>query len=130
MNTEAQKHNKIGNDAFKKEDFVTALKNYEKAIELEPNEITYKNKMAELFFEMKNFTETVKLCLKASKIGQEHKADPKNIANCFVLMGKAHKEFGNLKMAKLAFEKAQKENDTSDYEKYLSEIESEIEKKT
>ena len=45
-------------------------------------------------------------------------------------MGRAHEEMGDLKMAKLVYAKAkiflkksQKENDTSDYEKYLSELE-------
>ena len=39
-------------------------------------------------------------------------------------MGRTHKELGNLEMAKLAFEKAQEEHQTLDYEKSLSEIES------
>ena len=47
MNLEgAQKLKQLGNEAYKKKDFAIALKNYGKAIELEPNEITYYNKTA------------------------------------------------------------------------------------
>ena len=108
-------------------DLDKALENYEKVIELDPNEIYYYNNMADVHFELKNYTKCIKLCLKASKIGQEKGADPKNIAKCYEIMAKAHQEFGNLKMAKQAFEKAQKENRTSDYDEYLSEIETKIE---
>ena len=130
MNTEAQKHNKIGNDAFKKEDFVTALKNYGKAIVLEPNEITYYNNTAAVYFKMKIFDKCIKFCIQACKIGQENGAQTKFIFKGFERMGRAHEEMGDLKMAKLVYAKAkiflkksQKESDTSDYEKYLSELE-------
>ena len=130
MDTEAQEHNKIGNDAFKKEDFVTALKNYGKAIELEPNEITYYNNTAAVYFKMKIFDKCIKFCIQACKIGQENGAQTKFIFKGFERMGRAHEEMGDLKMAKLVYAKAkiflkrsQKENDTSDYEKYLSELE-------
>ena len=106
MNTEAQKHNKIGNDAFKKEDFVTALKNYGKAIELEPNEITYYNNTAAVYFKMKIFDKCIKFCIQACKIGQENGAQTKFIFKGFERMGRAHEEMGDLKMAKLVYAKA------------------------
>ena len=130
MNLAAQKLKQVGNDAYKKKDFAMALKNYGKAIELEPNEITYYNNTAAVCFEMKNFDECIKFCRQACKIGEKHGAQSKFIFKGFERMGRAHKEMGDLKMAKLVFEKAkiflekaQKENDASDYEKCLSEIE-------
>ena len=79
---------------------------------------------------MKNFDKCIKFCHQACKIGEENEAQSKFIFKGFERMGRAHKEMGDLKMAKLIFgkakiflEKAQKENDTSDYEKCLSEIE-------
>ena len=130
MDPEAQKHKQLGNDAFKKKDFDIALKNYEKAIELEPNEITYYSNIAAVYFEMKYFEKCIKFCNKACKIGQENEAQSKFIFKGFERMGRAHEEMGNKEMAKLVFEKAkvflekaQKENDISDYEKCLAEIE-------
>ena len=130
MDPEAQKLKQLGNDAFKKKDFDIALKNYEKAIELEPNEITYYSNIAAVYFEMKNFDKCIKFCSKACKIGQENGAKSKFIFKGFERMGRAHEEMGNKEMAKLVFvkakvflEKAQKENDISDYEKCLSKIE-------
>ena len=40
-NEEAQNQKQLGNNAYKNEDYASALKNYEKAIELDPTEITY-----------------------------------------------------------------------------------------
>ena len=64
MNTEAQKHNKIGNDAFKKEDFVTALKNYGKAIELDSKEVIYYNNSAAIYFQMNLSMNHFDICIK------------------------------------------------------------------
>ena len=68
--------------------------------------------------------------LHTSFFGQENGAQTKFIFKGFERMGRAHEEMGDLKMAKLVYAKAkiflkksQKENDTSDYEKYLSELE-------
>ena len=41
MNLEAQKLKQLGNNAYNKKDFATALENYGKVIFLRPNEITY-----------------------------------------------------------------------------------------
>lgn len=43
---EAIKEKTLGNEAYKKKDFETALKHYFKAIELDPTEITYYNNVA------------------------------------------------------------------------------------
>ena len=135
MNTEAQKHNKIGNDAFKKEDFVTALKNYGKAIELEPNEITYYNNIAAVYFQMENFDKCVKFCQKACAIGQFYAAQPKFIFKGYERMGRAQEEMGEMENAKSTFEKAKmllekgiKVDVIPNHEKCLSEIESAIER--
>ena len=116
---EAQKLKQLGNDAYKKKDYNSALKNYEKAIELEPNEITYYLNTAAVHYEMKKFPECVLFCVKACKIGQEYGANPNLIAKGFQRMGRAHLCLGNQNMAKLAFEKALKENKTSEYEELM-----------
>ena len=88
------------------------------------------NNTAAVYFKMKIFDKCIKFCIQACKIGQENGAQTKFIFKGFERMGRAHEEMGDLKMAKLVYAKAkiflkksQKENDTSDYEKYLSELE-------
>ena len=122
--SEALELKELGNKAFEKKDFKMALDFYEKAILLVPTEMTFILNSAAAHFQLKNFEKCVQTCLKAVKIGRENGADSKLIAKSFARMGRTHKELGNLEMAKLAFEKAQEEHQTLDYEKNLSEIES------
>ena len=123
MSLEALKLKELGNEAYKKKHFKMALDFYEKAILLVPTEMTFFLNSAAVHYQLQNFQDCVKYCLKAVNIGRENGADSKLIAKSFERMGRAHKELGNLKMAKLAFEKAQEENKSPNYGKTLSEIE-------
>ena len=87
MNTEAQKHNKIGNDAFKKEDFVTALKNYGKAIELDSKEVIYYNNSAAVYFQMNLSMNHFDICIKFCH--QKNWAKSKLIFKGFERMGRS-----------------------------------------
>ena len=128
MSTEAQKMKQEGNDAYKKKDFSTALSKYGKAIDLDPNEITYYLNTAAVHFEMKNYTECVSTCNKAIDVGRENRADFKHIAKALARMGNAYRKSGDLKNAKMAYEKALTEHRTPDYKLCLSEIEVELRK--
>jgi len=128
MSAEAQKMKQEGNDAYKKKDFDTALSKYGKAIDLDPNEITYYLNTAAVHFEMKNYTECVSTCNKAIDVGRENRADFKHIAKALARMGNAYRKSGDLKNAKMAYEKALTEHRTPDYKLCLSEIEVELRK--
>jgi len=128
MSAEAQKMKQEGNDAYKKKDFSTALSKYGKAIDLDPNEITYYLNTAAVHFEMKNYTECVSTCNKAIDVGRENRADFKHIAKALARMGNAYRKSGDLKNAKMAYEKALTEHRTPDYKLCLSEIEVELRK--
>ena len=123
MSSEAQALKQKGNDAYKKRDFPNALANYGKAIEMDPNEITYYLNTAAVYFEMKNYTECISTCNKAIDIGRENRADFKLIAKALARMGNAYRKTGDLKNAKMAYEKALTEHRTPDYRSCLSEIE-------
>ena len=127
MDPEAQNFKQLGNDAYKKKDFPTALSNYGKAIELEPTEITYYLNIAAVHLESKNYTECISTCNKAIDVGQENHADLKLIAKGLDRMGTAYSRSGDLKKAKMAYEKTLTEQSTPDYRKYLSEIEKAME---
>lgn len=128
MSTEAQKMKQEGNDAYKKKDFSTALSKYGKAMDLDPNEMTYYLNTAAVHFEMKNYTECVSTCNKAIDVGRENRADFKHIAKALARMGNAYRKSGDLKNAKMAYEKALTEHRTPDYKLCLSEIEVEFKK--
>ena len=128
MSVEAQKMKQEGNDAYKKKDFSTALSKYGKAMDLDPNEITYYLNTAAVHFEMKNYTECVSTCNKAIDVGRENRADFKHIAKALARMGNAYRKSGDLKNAKMAYEKALTEHRTPDYKLCLSEIEVELKK--
>lgn len=128
MSAEAQKMKQEGNDAYKKKDFPTALSKYGKAMDLDPNEMTYYLNSAAVHFEMKNYTECVSTCNKAIDVGRENRADFKHIAKALARMGNAYRKSGDLKNAKMAYEKALTEHRTPDYKLCLSEIEVEYKK--
>jgi len=128
MSAEAQKMKQEGNDAYKKKDFSTALSKYGKAMDLDPNEMTYYLNTAAVHFEMKNYTECVSTCNKAIDVGRENRADFKHIAKALARMGNAYRKSGDLKNAKMAYEKALTEHRTPDYKLCLSEIEVELKK--
>ena len=88
---------KLGNVyrvSAKKKEFTKALKNYAKAIEMDPNEITYYLKCGEIHFEVKDFLESIKFYEKAINVGQEVQAGSKLIAKCFEKLKTAHRENG------------------------------------
>lgn len=125
---EAQKKKQEGNAAYSKRSFPTAIQCYQKAIELDPSEITYYTNLAAVYFEMKDHTKCVETCDKAINVGRECRADFKLIAKALARKGNALRRAGNLSEAKTAFEKALTEHRTPDYRIALSEVESLIKK--
>jgi len=125
----ALKEKELGNVAYKAKNFAKAITHYEKAIELDPAEITFRSNLAAVYFEKKEYNECVKICEKAIEIGRENRADFKLIAKAYNRAGNAYKKLDNLQAAKTAFEKALTEHRTPDYRLNLSEVEAAIKKK-
>jgi len=124
----ALKEKEQGNAAYKAKNFAKAITHYEKAIELDPAEITFRSNLAAVHFEKKDYEECVKVCETAIEIGRENRADFKLIAKAYNRAGNSYKKIGNLRAAKTAFEKALTEHRTPDYRLNLSEIEAAIKK--
>jgi len=80
---EAKKEKEKGNGFYKKKDFENAIKCYDKAIELDPNEIMYYNNKAAVFVEKKDFDTARELSHKAVEIGRSNRADYTQIAKSY-----------------------------------------------
>lgn len=117
-----------GNSAYKAKNFTKAISHYEKAIEMDPTEITFRSNLAAVHFEMKEYDKVVKICDEAVEVGRENRADFKLIAKAYNRAGNAHRKLGNLEAAKHAFEKALTEHRTPDYKQNLSEVDTALKK--
>ncbi|XP_065207806.1 stress-induced-phosphoprotein 1 [Planococcus citri] len=122
----AKNEKELGNAAYKKKDFETALKHYNKAVELDPTNMTYYTNIAAVYFEQKNYKECIETCEKAIEIGRENRADFKLIAKAFARIGNAYKKMEDLRTAKVYFEKSMSEHRTPEVKTIISQLDKKI----
>ncbi|KAH0544244.1 stress-induced-phosphoprotein 1 [Cotesia glomerata] len=115
-----------GNDAYKKKDFETALSHYNKAVDLDPTDITYLLNIAAVYFEQKEYQKCIEQCEKAIDIGRENRADFKLIAKAFTRIGHSYEKMSNWKQAKVYYEKSMSEHRTPEIKTILSKLEQKI----
>lgn len=120
---QAKREKELGNEAYKKKDFDTAIQHYNRAIELDPTDTTFYNNLAAVYFERKEFDQCIKQCEIGIEIGRENRADYKLIAKALTRIGNAHRKLGNLVAAKTHYEKALSEHRTPEVKTLLSEVE-------
>ncbi|CAG0895523.1 unnamed protein product [Cyprideis torosa] len=128
-NKEAEEQKELGNAAYKKKDFETALKHYQKAAELDPSELTYLSNQGAVYFEMKKYDECIEKCSKAVEVGREQRADYKLVAKAMTRLGNAHIQIGELEKAKTWFEKSLTEHRTPQTKELLSSVEKQLKEK-
>ena len=102
----AEKQRKIGRRAYKKKEFEKAISHFEKAIELNPKEVTFPYRLAETKFEQGKYSECVEYCSRAIKVGKENKGSVRMVARSQVLRGRGWREQGNVDKARADVEKA------------------------
>lgn len=122
----ALQEKELGNNSYKKKEFETAIKHYQKAVEHDPTDITFYTNMAAVYFEMKEYEKCIKECEKGIEIGRENRADFKLIAKAFCRMGNAYKKMEQWKLAKTYFEKSMSEHRTPEIKTLLSEVDRKI----
>lgn len=124
---EAQREKELGNAAYKKKDFETAIQHYTKAMDLDDEDISYITNRAAVYLEMGKYEECINDCDKAVERGRELHSDFKMIARALTRKGTAY-----VKMAKCskdyepaieAFQKALTEHRNPDTLKKLNEAE-------
>lgn len=123
---QALEEKNLGNAAYKKKNFEEALQHYNKAVELDPIEITYYLNIAAVYFEQKEYEKCIEQCEKAIDLGRENRADFKLIAKAFTRIGHSYKKLNNLKQAKVFYEKSMSEHRTPEIRTLLSDIEKKI----
>ncbi|MFH4978319.1 hypothetical protein AB6A40_005028 [Gnathostoma spinigerum] len=114
MAEKAIEEKNLGNEAYKKKDFEAALAHYDKAIELDPTEITFYSNKAAVFFEQKKFEECIEICKKAVEVGREQRADYKLLAKALTRIGNAYLKLDNLKEAIVWLDKSLAEHRDAD----------------
>ncbi|BES87703.1 STI1 [Nesidiocoris tenuis] len=116
----------LGNAAYKKKDFETALEHYNKALSIVPSDITFYNNIAAVYFEKKEYEKCIAECEKGIEIGRENRADFKSIAKAFQRIGNAYKKMENWTNAKIYYEKSLSEHRTPEVKALLSDVEKKI----
>ncbi|KAK7790552.1 hypothetical protein R5R35_013068 [Gryllus longicercus] len=124
--TQALREKELGNEAYKRKNFEEALSHYNKAVQIDPTDITYLNNKAAVFFEQKEYEKCIKQCEDAIEVGRENRADFKLIAKAFTRIGNAYLKLGDLQKAKTYFEKSMSEHRTPEVKALLSNVERKI----
>lgn len=93
---QAEAEKELGNTDFKNKKWEEAISHYEKASELNPDEITYINNKAACFFSMGQFDRAIELCEEALAKGREVRADLSKIARALSRKGLSLVQQGKL----------------------------------
>jgi stress-induced-phosphoprotein 1 len=119
----------LGNEFYKKKDFENALAHYEKAIELDPINITYYSNKAAVFFEQEKYEECIAICENAVDIGRENKADYKLIAKALARIGNAYYKLKEHEKALKYYNSSLSEHRNPDMLKKKNALEKEMKEK-
>lgn len=123
---QAEAEKDLGNEFYKKKDFEKAITHYEKAIQLEPTNITYQTNKAAAYFEQNKLEECIELCEKAIEIGRENKADYTLIAKAYARIGNAYLKMKDLKKAVKYYDHSLSEHRNPEVLKKKQQIEKEF----
>ncbi|EOA34964.1 hypothetical protein CARUB_v10020050mg [Capsella rubella] len=85
----ALKEKELGNAAYKKKDFETAIQHYSTAMEIDDEDISYITNRAAVHLEMGKYDECIKDCDKAVERGRELRSDYKMVAKALTRKGTA-----------------------------------------
>jgi len=120
---QAVEQKELGNEAYKGKNFAKALEHYNKAVQMDPTEMTFLNNIAAVYFEQKNYDECVKQCEKALEVGRENRADFKVMAKAYSRIGNSYFKLKDFQKSKYFFEKSLAEHRTPETRSRLSEVE-------
>jgi stress-induced-phosphoprotein 1 len=97
--TEAEREKNLGNDAFRAGKLDEALEHYDKAIELDPHNVTFYNNKAVVLSKLGRYQESIDLVKKAIEDGRAHGASYDVIAKAYQKIASAYNGLNNLDAA-------------------------------
>ncbi|OHT08055.1 hypothetical protein TRFO_23595 [Tritrichomonas foetus] len=105
VNLEAENFNKIGNQFYQNGDLNNALKNYEKAIEYDPGNMTYVVNKAQILIHKREYENSIKFCFHSIENCNEN-TSPLAVANVFLKIAVAQISLGLFEEAYSSIEKS------------------------
>jgi stress-induced-phosphoprotein 1 len=120
---EAEAVKKAGSDAYRKRDFGEAAKQFQKAWDIWPKDITFLTNLGATYFEEEQYEKAIETCEKAVEEGRSIRADFKLIAKALGRIGSAYQKLSNLPFAMKYFEKSLTEHRTPEILNKLREVE-------
>lgn len=123
MHAEALAAKELGNAAYRKRDFDAALGHYDKAIELDPSDMSFRTNKAAVYFEQKDYHKCIEVCKQAIEVGRENRADFKLIAKAYARMAGAYVKLEDYTNARTFYQKSLTEHRIPDTLTKLSEVE-------
>ena len=103
---EAEKAKTKGNEFFSKGNYEEALKMYDKAIELNPNNVLYKTNKCTALINMKDYQNAIAAALSAVSTGKRNFAPDEQMWKAYMKLGTAYRLANDKKQAISAFESA------------------------
>ncbi|KAJ7762806.1 activator of Hsp70 and Hsp90 chaperone [Mycena maculata] len=120
---EAEAAKKLGSEAYKKREFEEAAKQFSKAWDLWPKDITFLTNLGAVYFEQGEYDKSIETCEKAAEEARSLRADYKLVAKAYGRVGSAYQKKGDFVSAIKYFNKSLSEHRTPDILNKLRDIE-------
>ncbi|KAF8631141.1 hypothetical protein AX15_002487 [Amanita polypyramis BW_CC] len=120
---EAEGAKKAGSEAYKKRDFDGAIKQFERAWDVWPKDITFLTNLGAAYFEKGDYDQAIEACQKAVDEGRSIRADFKLIAKAYGRIGTSYQKKDDLTQAINYYQKSLTEHRAADILNKLREVE-------